>query len=159
MKDCKCLVLPAIEQWGFFCSLRGLMTLTPVAEHLAVDLSLPVLTYEGCHSRDLNTNPLYARQMLYLMCHHSDSRDRMGAYRRLVAAFRSCGRGVGPSGRRSGWCQWRRSGSCSPSCSRLSPGSGRPPTEYNVSVSVCNVTHLQNTMYQSVFVIFYNTMY
>ena len=55
------------------------MTLTPVAKHLAVELSLPVLTHKGCHGRDLNTNPLYARQMLYLMCHHSDSRDRMGA--------------------------------------------------------------------------------
>ena len=77
------------------------MTLTPIVEHLAVDLSLPDLTYEGCHGRDLNTNLLYARQMLYLMCHHSDSRDRMGAYRRPVAAFRSGGRGVGPSGRHS----------------------------------------------------------
>ena len=53
-----CSVLTAIEQWGFFSvphlmwhgasvyngHLRGPVTLTPIAERLAVELSLPVLT-------------------------------------------------------------------------------------------------------------------
>ena len=62
-----CSALMAIEQWGFLNvqhlqwhrtsvyngHLRGLVTLTPVAEHLAVELSL---TY-GCRDRDSNTQP------------------------------------------------------------------------------------------------------
>ena len=62
-----CSALMAIEQWGFLNvqhlqwhrtsvyngHLRGLVTLTPVAEHLAVELSL---TY-GCRDWDSNTQP------------------------------------------------------------------------------------------------------
>ena len=64
-----CSALMAIEQWGFFsvphpmrlgptlynCHLRGTMTLTPVAERLAVELSQPVFTTKVC--RDRGSNP------------------------------------------------------------------------------------------------------
>ena len=57
-----CLALIAVEQWGFFSvphllwhgrtlyngHLRGPVTLKPVAERLAVELSLPVLTIYVC---------------------------------------------------------------------------------------------------------------
>ena len=53
-----CSALMAIEQWGFFnvphllchgaciynCQIQGHVTLTPIAERLAVELSLPVFT-------------------------------------------------------------------------------------------------------------------
>ena len=64
-------VLMVIEQWGFFnvphllwhkptlynCHLRGPVTLTPVAERLAVELSLPVFNSSVCCGWDSNTQP------------------------------------------------------------------------------------------------------
>ena len=79
-------VFMAIEQWGFFsvphlrwhgptlysCHFRGPVTLTPVAERLAVELSLPVLTSKVCRRWDSNiqpsaceTNALFAGAVLY----------------------------------------------------------------------------------------------
>ena len=71
--------LMAIEHWGFFSvlhlvwhgptlsngHLRGPVTLTPVAERLAVELSLTVLTTDVCP--DLGSNPdlPHARWTLY----------------------------------------------------------------------------------------------
>ena len=66
-----CSALMAIEQWGFFCvphllwhgasvyngHLRGPVTLTPIAERLAVELSLPVFTTWVCCGWDSNTQP------------------------------------------------------------------------------------------------------
>ena len=63
--------LMAIEQWGFFSVLHllwhgasiynghlwGPVTLTPIAERLAVELSLPVFTTKVCRGWDLNTQP------------------------------------------------------------------------------------------------------
>ena len=60
--------LNAIEQWGFFTMphllwhgptvynghLRGPVTLTPVAERLALELSLPVFTTQVCCDRGSN---------------------------------------------------------------------------------------------------------
>ena len=61
----------AIERWGFFSvphplwhwasvyngHLREPVTLTLIAEHLAVELSLPVFTTKVCRSLDSNTQP------------------------------------------------------------------------------------------------------
>ena len=61
----------AIKQWGFFSvpdllwhrtsvyngHLRGPVTLTPIAERLAGELSLPVLTCQVCRGWDSNTQP------------------------------------------------------------------------------------------------------
>ena len=61
----------AMEQWGFFSvsqllwngasvyngHLRGRVTLTPNAERLADERSLPVLTTSVCSSWDSNTQP------------------------------------------------------------------------------------------------------
>ena len=61
----------AIEQWGFFSVpnllwhrtsvyngyLRGPLTLTPIAERQAVELSLPVFTNKVCRCWDSNTKP------------------------------------------------------------------------------------------------------
>ena len=72
VKGCKfelCSALMAIEQWKLLSvahllwhgisvyngHLRGPVTLTPIAEHLAVELSLPVFTTYVCRSWDLNT--------------------------------------------------------------------------------------------------------
>ena len=66
----------AIEQWGFFnvshllwhdasisnCNLREPMTLTPVTERLAVELSLPFFTTSVC--RGCN-KPLYKISLVY----------------------------------------------------------------------------------------------
>ena len=66
-----CSALMAIEQWGFFSVPHllwhwasiyngdpwGPVTLTPIAEHLAKELSLPVITNLVCCSWDLNTKP------------------------------------------------------------------------------------------------------
>ena len=67
----------AIEQWGQFSVphllwhetsvyngyLRGPVTFTPIAERLAVEVSLPVLTTYVCLGRDSNTNlPLPGRR-------------------------------------------------------------------------------------------------
>ena len=63
------LALMVIEQWGFFSvphllwhrasvyngHLRGPVTLTPIAEGLAVELSLHVFTTWGCRGEDTNT--------------------------------------------------------------------------------------------------------
>ena len=74
--------LMAIEQWGFFSvlhllwhgssaykvyngHLRRPVTLTPIAERLAVELSLPVFTTYVCRGWDWNTqrsNPLRLRR-------------------------------------------------------------------------------------------------
>ena len=70
----------AIEQWGFFNvphqlrhgptlydgHLRGPVTLTPVAEGLVVELSLPVFTTQVCRDRGSNPDLPHARQTLYL---------------------------------------------------------------------------------------------
>ena len=68
--------LMAIEQWGFFSvphllwhgvsiyngHLRGPVTLTPIAERLAEELSLPVFATRVCRCWDSNTNlPLAGR--------------------------------------------------------------------------------------------------
>ena len=66
-----CSALMFIEQWGFFSvphqlwldasvyngHLRGPVTLTPIAELFAVELSLPVLTTYICRDLDFNTQP------------------------------------------------------------------------------------------------------
>ena len=66
-----CSALMAIEQWGLFSvphllwhgapvyngHLRGPVTLTPIAERLAVELSLPVLTTQVCRGWDSNAQP------------------------------------------------------------------------------------------------------
>ena len=63
-----CSTLTATEQWGFFSlshllesvyngHLRALVILTPVADHLAVELSLPVLTTYNSGGWDSNTQP------------------------------------------------------------------------------------------------------
>ena len=73
MKSCKfdlCSALMAIEQWELFNvphllrhgpsvyngHLRGAVTLTPNAERLPVELSLPVFT-TVCHERGSNPDP------------------------------------------------------------------------------------------------------
>ena len=66
-----CSALMTIDQWGFFSvshlpwhgtsvyngHLRGPVTLTPIAERLAGELSLPVLTCQVCRGWDSNTQP------------------------------------------------------------------------------------------------------
>ena len=47
-----CLALMSIELWGFFS-----VTLTPIAERLAIELSLPAFTTYVCRGWDLNTQP------------------------------------------------------------------------------------------------------
>ena len=73
-----CSALMVIEQWGFFCvphllwhgtsvyngHLRGPVTLTPIAERLEVELSLPIFTTSVCRSWDSKTNLPPARRML-----------------------------------------------------------------------------------------------
>ena len=75
-----CSALMAIEQWGFFNvpyllwhgptvyngHLRGPMSLKPVAERLAVKLSLPVCTTQVCRDRGSNPDLPHARRTLYL---------------------------------------------------------------------------------------------
>ena len=75
-----CSALMAIEQWGFFNVphllwhgptlyngyLRGPVTLTPIAERLAVELSLPVFTTQVCRDRGSNPDLSHARRTLYL---------------------------------------------------------------------------------------------
>ena len=66
-----CAALMAIEQWEF-CGvphllwhgatvhnghLREPLTLTPITEHLTLELSLPVFTTKVCRDWDLNTQP------------------------------------------------------------------------------------------------------
>ena len=60
----------AIEQWGFFTvphlrwhrtsvydnHLRGSMTLTPIAERLELELSVPLVTNQACRGWDSNTH-------------------------------------------------------------------------------------------------------
>ena len=73
--------LMVIEQWGFlltchtYCDtglpfynghLRGPVTLTPVAERLAVELSLPDFTTQVCRDRRSNPDLPHARRTLYL---------------------------------------------------------------------------------------------
>ena len=77
---CSALTCTAIEQWGFFNvphllwhgptlyngHRRGHVTLTPVAERLAVELSLPVFTTQVCRDRGSNPDFPHARPTLYL---------------------------------------------------------------------------------------------
>ena len=72
-----CSALVAIEQWGFFNvphllrhwptfyngHLRGPVTLAPVTERLAVELSLPFLTTQVC--RDRGSNPDLPHASIY----------------------------------------------------------------------------------------------
>ena len=73
--------LMVIEQWGFlltchtYCDtglpfynghLRGSVTLTPVAERLAVELSLPDFTTQVCRDRRSNPDLPHARRTIYL---------------------------------------------------------------------------------------------
>ena len=76
-----------IEQWGFFNvphrlrhgptvyngHLRGPVTLTPVAERLAVELSLPVFTNRVCRDRESNPDLPHTRRTLYLYARWSFS--------------------------------------------------------------------------------------
>ena len=73
-----CSALMAIEQWGFFNvphllwhgptlyngHLRGPATPTPLAERLAVELSLPVFTTRVCRDRASNPVLPHARRTL-----------------------------------------------------------------------------------------------
>ena len=89
--------LIANDQWGFFSVPRllwhgtsvynghlwGPMTLTPVAERLAVELSQAVLTTKVCRSRDSNTQPfacdanaLTDRATALLRCKHTNGWNR-----------------------------------------------------------------------------------
>ena len=66
-----CSALIAIEQWGFFSvphllwygasvyngDFQGPVTLAPIAERIAVEMSLPVFTTLVCHGLDSNTQP------------------------------------------------------------------------------------------------------
>ena len=74
-----CSALMAIEQWGFFCvphllwlgasvyndHLRGSVTLTPFAERLTVELSLPVFQLGSIAARTRTLNFLLVGQTLY----------------------------------------------------------------------------------------------
>ena len=77
--------LMSIEQWGFFSvphvlwhrasvhngHRRGPVTLTIVADRLALELSLPVLMTKVCHSWDSNPQPSAALlPRLSLKCHN-----------------------------------------------------------------------------------------
>ena len=75
-----CSALMAIEQWGFFNvqrqlwhgtsvyngHLRGTVTLTPIAEHLAVKLSLPVLRLRSIATGIRTPIPPLAVQCSYI---------------------------------------------------------------------------------------------
>ena len=79
-----CSALMAIEQWGFFnmpnilwhkafvynSHLRDPVTLTPIADRLAVELSLPVFTTKICCSWDLNTQPSACCSCVHLWITH-----------------------------------------------------------------------------------------
>ena len=76
--------LMAIEQWGFFSvphllwhglsvyngHLRGPVTLThtPIAEHLAMELSLPVFTTCVCRGWDSNNHPYACTANVFTHC-------------------------------------------------------------------------------------------
>ena len=86
VKGCKflylCWALMAIEQWVFFSvphllwhrasvyngHLQRPRTLTPIAERLAVELSLPVFTTKVCRNRDSNTQPSTCRANTLTHC-------------------------------------------------------------------------------------------
>ena len=65
-----CSTFMGIEQWGFSnaphlptlykCHLRGLVTVTPVAELLVLELSLPVFTTQVCRYRGSNPDIQHA---------------------------------------------------------------------------------------------------
>ena len=71
-------ILTYARQWGFFnvphllwhgpslYNLRGPVTLTPVAERFAVELSQPVFTTKVCRDRGSNPDLLHARRTLYI---------------------------------------------------------------------------------------------
>ena len=75
-----CLALMAIEHWGslnvphllwhvptlYNSHLRWPVTITPVAEHLAVEMPLTVLTNKACTDMGFEPHLLHARQMFYL---------------------------------------------------------------------------------------------
>ena len=73
--------LMAIEQWGFFRRVPHLLwhrtsvynghlwwpvILPPVAKHLAVELTTPVLTTSACHDQESKPDLPHARRKLYL---------------------------------------------------------------------------------------------
>ena len=78
--DLVCSALMTIKQWGFFNvphllwhgpapyngHLRGTVTLSPLAERWAVELSLPVFTTQVCRDWGSNPNLPNARWTLYL---------------------------------------------------------------------------------------------
>ena len=85
MKGCKfCLAPVAIEQWGFFSvphllwqgasvkngHLWGPVTLTPIVERLAVELSLPVFTTWICRGWNSNTHPSPCN----FVCKHTEAK-------------------------------------------------------------------------------------
>ena len=75
-----CSAFLVIEQWGFLyathllwheptlfnCHLRGPVTHTPVAERLAVELSLPVFKTQVCRYRGSSPDIQHARRTLHL---------------------------------------------------------------------------------------------
>ena len=77
-----CSALMAIQQWGFFSvphllwhgasvyngHLRWPVTLTPIAERLAVELSLPVFTAKVCCGWDSNTQPSACKENALTYC-------------------------------------------------------------------------------------------
>ena len=48
--------------------LRGPVTLTPVAEHLTVELSLPVIRLQSVAERDSNTKPSACKAKVLTDC-------------------------------------------------------------------------------------------
>ena len=85
-----CSALMAIEQWGFFNvphllwhgstlyndHLRGPVTVTPVAERLAVELSPPDFTTWVCRDRGSNPTLPHAMRTLYLYATAAVAADR-----------------------------------------------------------------------------------
>ena len=61
-------IVPLSSEGSLTCHghLRGPVTLTPVAERLAVELSLPVFTTQVCRDRGSNSDLPHARRTLYL---------------------------------------------------------------------------------------------
>ena len=105
--------LMAIEQWGFFSvphllwhktsvyngHLRGPVTLTPVAERLAVESSLPVLTTEVCRDRISNPDLPYARRTLFPLSHRGGVTlySRLQSRSEKIAICSDCRKSLPPS--------------------------------------------------------------
>ena len=61
--------MPQLQRHGptvYNGNLRGSVTLTPVAEHLTLDLSLPVFTTSVCRDRGSKPDIRHARRTLYI---------------------------------------------------------------------------------------------